>query len=152
MQHIRFIIINILFFGGFLFLLSLLFPSQVHVSKTATIPSNRMLVKSRIADTANWKSWNDLIQKGSFTGSIQQEGDSMIQISVLLDGVQIENRFLMLQQTEQETLVNYTLIQSLPWYKPWQKLGALLTEGQWGRPVESSLEKLTKQAEKTPLP
>lgn len=145
MQHFRFIIINILFFGGFFFLLSLLFPSQVHVSKTATIPVNRAEVQKQIADTTNWKSWNNLIQKGTFSGQILQEGDSTFQIKMILDGVQLTNRILMLPQSEQATLVNYTLIQSLPWYKPWQKLGALLTEGQWGRPVEASLENLSKR-------
>ena len=53
-------VISFIIFFIFLYLMSLLIPSQVRISRAINIEAPPETVLPLIADTANWKQWNDM--------------------------------------------------------------------------------------------
>jgi hypothetical protein len=58
MKWIKLAIISLIVFGFLLFLLSLLFPSQVFVTRAININAPSVEVLKKISDTSHWSEWN----------------------------------------------------------------------------------------------
>lgn len=143
MKYLKFALINLVVFGFLFFALSLLFPSRVVTSKTIAILAKPNQVVQVIKQTTLWKTWNLMAKDNQTTAQVKTiSGDSMLAVSLIRDGRELENHFNIQLLPGDSCLVNYSLLQQLPWYKPWVKMAALFTEGKYNQPVDQSLTNL----------
>ena len=143
MKYLKFALINLVVFGFLFFALSLLFPSRVVTSKTIAILAKPNQVAQVIKQTSLWKTWNLMAKDNQTTAQVKNiSGDSMLAVSLIRDGRELENHFNIQLLPGDSCLVNYSLLQQLPWYKPWVKMAALFTEGKYNQPVDQSLTNL----------
>jgi hypothetical protein len=147
MKYFKFLLINIIAFSSLLFLFSLLFPSQVVTSKTVSITSTKEKVKEKLCNTAYWKNWNVFIKESSVERNMLYNSDTMY-FSFENNGHKITNtQFVIYQEQAASVLINWTLTEKLPWYQPWKKFSAMVSNKQVAAVMETSLNNLKAQVE-----
>lgn len=154
-------LISIVVFGGLIFLISLLFPSTVRISRAINIGARKEAVQEKIGDLRRWAQWNDLVTtenltKISYTDS--SFSSDQVKVSVLFsspDSIQTtwKNKdrttygtFHLLQITPDTTVVHW-FFEIKPRVYPWEKFGSLVLEDRLGQPMETALMKLKKMVE-----
>ncbi|MFM2359885.1 MAG: hypothetical protein RLY16_1878 [Bacteroidota bacterium] len=143
MKYLKFALINLVVFGVLFFSLSLLFPSRVVTSKTIAIVAKPEQVSKILQQPQLWKKWNLMATDSQTTARVKNiSGDTIIEVTLVRNGRALENHFNMQAVPGDSCIVNYSLLQQLPWYKPWVKMAALFTEGKYSQPVDQSLSNL----------
>jgi hypothetical protein len=141
MKYVKFLVINIIVFGGLFFLISLLLPSSVGVSKSVSINSNKKKVAQQIAALQNWNVYS------STTTTILEQSDSVIKINHPSKGYgNLTSIFIV--DGENTVNVSWALQQKLRWYLPWEKFAAMVKEKSWIAGMDSSLNKLKMLCER----
>jgi hypothetical protein len=141
MKYIKFLSINIIVFGGLFFLISLLLPSSVGVSKSVSINSDRKKVAQQIAVLENWNVYS------SGNNVILLQTDSLLKINHPSKGYgNLTSIFIV--EGENTVNVSWALRQKLRWYVPWEKFAAMVKEKSWIAGMDSSLNKLKVLCEK----
>ncbi len=143
------------------FLLSLLIPSHVRVSRAVNIDAPVDSVMNRLKDIRNWKSWNIMLHnpeykdvqfaENSFTSDQVQikqtavKKDSVLTLWHQKNGRDI-NAGMACFNLNGVTAVQWYFDFQLRWY-PWEKIGSIIFDKQLGPPMEQSLGKLKKEVE-----
>jgi hypothetical protein len=147
MKYFKFLLINIIAFSSLFFLFSLLFPSQVVTSKAVSITSTKENVREKLSNTTDWKNWNVFIKESGVAKNVMGNSDTLY-FSFESSGHKITNtQFVIYQEQTASVLVNWNLIEKLPWYQPWKKFAAMVSNKQVAAAMETSLNNFKVQAE-----
>lgn len=149
MKYLKFFLINVVVFGVFFFLLSLLFPSTVHTSKAINIAAEKKQILQKLNDTSGWKTWNEFIKGNDVKAEwVKNQGDSIVFTNFTNSaGKKMEAVFGIVNSESDSTALNFQLVQRIKWYKPWEKFATLLSEKKFGLPMEMSLANFKKEIE-----
>lgn len=147
MKHFKFILINIVAFGGLFFLISLLFPGQLVTSKTITIAVSKEKIATKINNTTDWKSWNGFVVGSTVSTHTTNNTDSLVFSFQNKGNNQVRSHFILYQQLPNAVMVNWALIEKLPWYKPWKKFSAMVLSKEVAAVMDSSLNTFKTQIE-----
>lgn len=145
------------------FLLSLLIPSQVRISRAINIGIVKDSLVPLLADMQKWKQWNEMVRNQEFTNK-KFSHDSLIsdqlKVNIALvtpDSIRtfwqykkneiISSGFNLLQPLVDTTVVQWYFDFRLKWY-PWEKFGSIIFDQQLGPSMEISLENLRKLVHK----
>lgn len=146
-----------------IFLLSLLIPSEMRVSRAITINAPVDTVLNYLKDMREWPRWNALLNNEDLT-AVQLDRDlfssAEMKIRVIATGttglVQTEwertNQAPIQSGIHATSTGNATIVQwffdfRVNWY-PWEKFGSIVFDKELGPPMEISLDQLKKIAEK----
>jgi hypothetical protein len=147
MRIIKLGVISFIVFFILLFLMSLLIPSHIRVSRAINIETPKATIAPYLSDIKNWPKWNEL------------NVDS-IEVRILkadLDSVNMRWRYkdrtihssLVMHESAGITVVQWYFDFHLKWY-PWEKFGSITFDKQFGKPMENSLNNLKKLIENSP--
>ncbi|MEO8583548.1 MAG: hypothetical protein ABI415_07115 [Flavitalea sp.] len=147
MKIIKLGIISVIAFSLLLTAMSLLFPSQVRVSRAINISGSREDIRKIIRDVKNWPQWNVLYNDKVKVDIISSDSE------MIHSRWQYRNNILNSSFRTEES-ANITVVQwyfdfKVKWY-PWQKLGTMLFDKEFGTPMETSLHNLKKLMENSP--
>ena len=143
------------------FLLSLLIPSHVRVSRAINIDAPVDSVMPHLADMRNWKSWNTMLDNPEYkdvkyeANSFHSDQVQIVQTALKTDSVLTTWH----QQSGRDILAgmacfNLNGVTAVQWYfdfhlrwYPWEKIGSIIFDKQLGPPMEKSLDNLKKMVE-----
>lgn len=164
MRVVKLGLISIVVLFIVIFLLSLLIPSQVRISRAINITAPQDSIVHQLADLRQWQQWNELTRnpemthprytKDAFTSDhlqvqlVSVKTDTIITVWQQQNGREIASGFT-LYQADNTTVVQWYFDFRLKWY-PWEKFGSIIFDKQLGPPMEQSLGALKKTLEKTP--
>ena len=140
-------IISLIVIFIILYLISLLIPSTVRISRAINIESDKKYIFPLLADTVNWKNWNEV--KNDLIGVQLISADSNLIHTRWTYGDRSINGFYRLERIADLTVVQWYFEFNLKWY-PWEKFGSITFEKQFGPPMESSLIKLKNLVTNSP--
>ena len=130
-----------------IFLISLLIPSTVRISRAINIEAERRYVYPLIADTNNWKSWNDLARDG-ISIEIVNSDSNLVSTKWTYGGRSLHGSYR-IERIGDITVVQWYFDFQLKWY-PWEKFGSITFEDQFGKSMETSLTKLKNLVTNSP--
>jgi hypothetical protein len=146
-----------------IFLLSLLIPSKMRVSRAITIDVPVDSVYTYVNDMRQWALWNALLKNENLHSvQIDQSSFSSDEMKIIMlppDSTGILTSWERVGQDKIQSGVgitqaaNSTIVQwyfdfKVKWY-PWEKFGSIVFDKELGPPMEQSLEQLKKVCEKT---
>jgi hypothetical protein len=140
-------VISFVIFSVFLYLMSLLIPSQVRISRAVNIEAAPAKIIPMIADTSNWKKWN-VMNTGQIDIKIISSDSEKIATEWHYRGRTIHSVFNIIPSGNL-TVVQWYFDFRLKWY-PWEKFGSITFDKQFGAPMEISLNNLTKLITNSP--
>jgi hypothetical protein len=146
MKYFKFLLINIVAFSSLFFLFSLLFPSQVVTSKTISINETKRAVIEKINNTGGWKTWNRFVKEGVVKNNTLNNSDTLL-FSSVTNSSEIISNFVIYAEPTNSVLVNWAVIQKLPWYKPFKKFSAMILSKNVAAVMDTSLTNLKVQIE-----
>jgi hypothetical protein len=171
MRIIKFLFISVLVLFGVLMALSLLFPSRLRMSRAINVAAPREKIDAAIGDLHQWEHWNRFISAtpltnrsfstpasgvGAFLHSDQLSltvtaaaPDSMKLDWSLSNGKHFEGGFNILQSGGDSITIQSWFDFHFRWY-PWEKLGILVYDKNFGPGMEESLSDLKQYLEKSP--
>lgn len=146
-----------------IFLLSLLIPSSMRVSRAITISAPADTVLNYLKDMREWPRWNALLKNKELT-EVQLERDLFSSAEMKIRVIAIDTAGLVQtrwERTHQTPILsgmqatntgNATIVQwffdfRVNWY-PWEKFGSIVFDKELGPLMEISLDQLKKIAEK----
>jgi hypothetical protein len=158
MRLLKLLLISIVVFGLLILGLSLLFPSQVRISRAIDIDVTKEKILNGVGNLQQWQYWNDMTAKEELTN--KRFSDSLFssdQMLVKLISASPEAVITNWNRNQNESITsgfqliggeNSTTVQwyfdfKLKWY-PWEKFGSIIFDKQLGPPMESSLTNLKK--------
>lgn len=168
MQFLRFLIF-ILFISVFIFLISLLLPSYVTVSRSVMINASVEKVSSQITDFEEWKNWypafkdenitvikNPLKSNSVILKDKRGENTSLNLIDASKNNINIEvassssakvnYQFIIMAKMNNQTLLTWNVNTGLGWL-PWKRIQGIFLDKFSGIRYEAALEDLKKAAE-----
>lgn len=147
MRFLKLGIISVFVFAFILFLMSLMIPSRVRISRAINITGSKAAVAERLSSVAALKSWNEIVQNGidveidsvtsAFISSSWRYGDKKLQSAYTF------------AESGDVTVVQWYFDFDLRWY-PWEKFASITLDKQFGPPMEQSLNNLKTLVEKSP--
>jgi hypothetical protein len=159
MRLLKLLFLSVVVFSILFFLLSFLFPSQVRVSRAASIRSSQHGVLLNLRDMRTWQQWNEMVQNPDLTGISVDSGkfqSDQLQINLKdeepvrhiwrKNGIAIEGGFNLIRSAGDNIIVQWYMDFPLKWY-PWEKFGSMLYDKQIGPVMERSLDKFKKLTE-----
>lgn len=163
MRIIKLGLISIIVIGTIVFLLSLLIPSHVRISRAMNISASKDTIIKKLNDIRQWEHWNEMINNAqlsekSYSKELFKGGDLEVRIvSVSPDSVitswkhgqsqRINSGFNLVQSLSDTTVVQWYFDFHLKWY-PWEKFGSIIFDQQLGPPMERSLGNLKRSVER----
>jgi len=169
MRIIKFLCISILVLFGVLTALSFLFPSRLRMSRAINVAAPRQKIDSAIGDLRQWQHWNRFIAAtpltnlsfstpsggtGAFLHSDQLSltvtsaaPDSMALDWNLSNGKHFEGGYNIVQNGGDSITIQSWFDFHFRWY-PWEKLGILVYDKNFGPGMEESLSGLKRYVEK----
>jgi len=163
MRHIKLLLISIVVFIIILFGMSLLFPSNVVISRAVDISANANDVYKKLDNCVVWKSWvtqlNDASLQNITATKIHSEKLDVTIIAVQSD--KIISQWRVINGNLQESTMRIISSTSMPnavtvqwqfeehinWYQPWEKFASLVGDQILGTMMENNLNNLKKQVE-----
>lgn len=130
-----------------LFLISLMIPSTVRVSRAINIETEKKYIYPLLADTSNLAKWNEL-KNNKINIQPLSSDSNLIRSRWTYSGHSI-NGFYRLERIADVTVVQWYFEFQLKWY-PWEKFGSITFEKQFGPPMEQSLIKLKNLVTNSP--
>jgi hypothetical protein len=145
MKYVKFLLLNIVVFGGLITGISLLFPSVIRTSKTINIASAQTKILAKVGDVKTWKDWNAFADDQS---QVITTNDSGFITSTWEEnkGRNMKCEIMVYTSAGDSTPVNFMVTEKLKWY-PWEKFRALVSDKAISNAIEVSLDKLKKQIE-----
>jgi hypothetical protein len=169
MRIIKFIFISALVLFCVLTALSFLFPSRLRMSRAINVAAPREKINSAIGDLRQWERWNKFIVAtpltnrafstpssgvGAFLHSDQlsltiavADPDSLVLDWRLSNGKHFEGGYNVVQNGGDSITIQTWFDFHFRWY-PWEKLGILVYEKNFGPVMEESLFGLKQYLEK----
>jgi hypothetical protein len=150
MRILKLAFISFLFFAALLFLMSLLIPSRVRISKAINLAYADSLVLQQVSDTSQWRRWHPLAQ----AGRIQQqtlvkkiETDTLVVMNLThAAGSNITNSWALHRFGATDSLTLQWYMDFKLSYLPWHRFSSLFYEATYGRMMEQGLQNLKQQA------
>ena len=161
MRLIKLAIISAVVISLLVFLMSLLIPSHVRISRAVNIHAPASRVASLTKDLSTWSDWNEPVKNA---GDMEYQpwnhklvgqkleismsratADSVFTVWRNQHGKEIAGVFT-LQQEGSVTIVQYYFDFRQRLY-PWEKFASINLDKQWGPSMEKSLENLKKLTE-----
>jgi hypothetical protein len=139
LRVIKLAIISAIVVFVIVYLISLLIPSKIIISRAINIEAPKEKIYPLIADTSNWKQWNDLANPNIYIE--QLPSDSNIVSTLWTYGSRSIKGSYRMEKIGDVTVVQWYFEFHLKWY-PWEKFGSITFEDQFGKPMERSLSKL----------
>ncbi len=145
-----------------IFLLSLLIPSTMRVSRAITIDVPLDTVNAYLKDMRQWVLWNALLKNENLhsvkfdQSSFSSDEMKIVMLSPDSTGIQTswervgQDRIqsgIGITQAENSTIVQWYFDFNVKWY-PWEKFGSIVFDKELGPPMEQSLDQLKKICEK----
>lgn len=147
MKHFKFLLINIVAFSGLFFFISLLFPGQLVTSKTVSVNVNKEAAAAKIINTGSWNTWNSFAGSNDITTHNTGNADSLVFSFTNNSHNNMLAHFILYQDKANAVMVNWALIEKLPWYKPWKKFSAMVVSKEVAAVMDSSLNTFKTQLE-----
>lgn len=139
--------ISFIFLFIVIYLISLMVPSSVRISRAINIEAPREYVYPILSDTSRWRQWNQLMGDGISIEIIK--ADTNLISSKWTYGNRSLDGFYRIERIGDITVVQWYFDFKLKWY-PWEKFGSITFEDQFGKPMEASLTKLQKLVSNSP--
>lgn len=164
MRVVKLGLISIVVLFVVVFLISLLIPSQVRISRAINITAPKDSLTHYLSDLRQWPQWNALITNqelanpaytnNTFTSDrlqVQLEKAAADTITTIWrQGAGRETGSGFNLHTAGNTIVvQWYFDFQLKWY-PWEKFGSIIFDKQLGPPMEQSLGELKKRLETSP--
>jgi len=169
MKVIKLAILSFVFLFVLIFLISLLIPSHIVVSRATDIDAPRDSVMAMIRDAGRWKGWypridsaKPLYVEGKLRGLLlddkdpkgptylQLETESVDEVTALFVGNKIKpvlNTWKVIGHPDSGTLtLQWSMDFQLRWY-PWEKFASLVLEKSNGQRMEIGLANIKKSSE-----
>jgi hypothetical protein len=164
MRLIKLAIISFVAIFLVVFLLSLLIPSHVRVSRAINIDAPVDSVMPQLADIRNWKSWNAMLDNPDYKDVKYTENSFYSdQVQIVQTGVKADSVLTTWHQLSGRDIhsgmacFNFNGVTAVQWYfdfklrwYPWEKIGSIIFDKQLGPPMEKSLDNLKKKVERQP--
>lgn len=147
LRFFKLAIISFIVFFIFLYLMSLLIPSQVRISRAVNIESSAKNIIPMIADTSNWKRWVAMNTSQIDIKIISSDPEKIV-TEWHYRGRTIQSVFNIIPSGD-VSVVQWYFDFHLKWY-PWEKFGSITFEKQFGIPMETSLNNLKKLITNSP--
>lgn len=147
MRVIKLGIISVIVFSVLLFLISLLIPSHVRISRAIDISAPKQAVYAKIASPGDWKEWNELTNE-KLNIEVKSKEPSLITTAWAYKDKSVESSFRF-EESANITVVQWYFDFRLRWY-PWEKFGSITFDKQYGPVMERSLNNLKKLVENSP--
>ncbi|PZR26980.1 MAG: hypothetical protein DI535_12475 [Citrobacter freundii] len=167
MKAIKLAVFSFVFLFLVVFLISLLIPSHVRVSRATDINAPKDSVMAMIRDAGRWKNWYPRIDSakplyvdGKLRGLtlddkdpkgatyLQLEKESADEVTALFVGNRIKpvlNTWRVIEHPDSRTLtLQWTMDFQLRWY-PWEKFASLVLEKSNGQRMEIGLANIKKR-------
>ena len=163
MRHIKLLLISIVVFIIILFGMSLLFPSNVVISRAIDISTNANEVYKKLDNCIVWKSWVSQLNDASLQNITATKIHSD-KLDVTISAVQsdkIISQWKVINGNLQESTMRIISSPSMPnavtvqwqfeehinWYQPWEKFASLVGDQILGTMMENNLNNLKKLVE-----
>jgi hypothetical protein len=147
MKYIKFLLLNIIVFGGLITGISLLFPSVIRTNKTINISNSESNIVAKVNDIHTWKDWNSFASLGSVPDlTTTNDSDAVHTSWDYRLGRNLQCEILVYKAAGDSTPVSFMVTERLKWY-PWEKFRALVSDKAISNAIEVSLDKLKKQLE-----
>ena len=164
MRFIKLGLISLVVLFTVIFLLSLLIPSHVRVSRAVDINGNEDSIINQLIDMRQWKNWNTMVNDTAITNQdydyktfrsdkLQIElrktkADTILTVWRQSGGREFVSGFTW-HTSSGTTVVQWYFDFYLKWY-PWEKFGSIIYDKQLGPAMERSLAGLKQRVEKMP--
>ena len=171
MRFLRLVLVSIIVFALVIIFLFSLFPKNPSVSRVIKIHGSQEELTRILTDLSNWPAWNQFlaesdegkirvsapsnlpgstIQKGQLTVRLISSGiDSVLTLWTNSQGRSFSSVFLLMPADKDSTYIQWKFSFHLHWY-PWEKLGSMFYERQFGPVMEKSLFNLEDYLGKNP--
>jgi hypothetical protein len=171
MRIIKFFFISAIVLFVVLTALSLLFPSQVHLSRVINVAVPREKIYAAVGDLKTWDQWNRFVYATPLTGKtfsspssgkgafLRSDQLSLEIMTARPDAVTVEWRlsngkhfnggYNILESGRDSIAIQSWFDFHFRWY-PWERLGVLVYDRQFGPLMEESLLDLKHYLEKCP--
>jgi hypothetical protein len=148
MKYIKFILLNVIVFGVFFFLLSLLFPNTINSNKTITVLANKEKIYHTILSLKDWSQWNEFDKIDGITITLKfANKDTIATVWRQKNGSTLLSIHNIITASNDSTIINWQLQEKMKWYQPLKKFAALFTDKRINYAMEISLATLKKQIE-----
>jgi len=163
MRHIKLLLISIVVFIIILFGMSLLFPSNVVISRAVDISANANDVYKKLDNCVVWKSWVTQLNDASLQNItatkihsdkldvtiIAVQSDKIISQWRVINGNLQESTMRIISSTSMPNAVTvqWQFEEHINWYQPWEKFASLVGDQILGTMMENNLNNLKKQVE-----
>lgn len=147
-----------------IFLLSLLIPSKMRVSRAITINSSFDTVIYYLKDIRQWQRWNGFLKNDGLSNIksdsllflssemevkiVKRDSVGIIQTSWKRVGQEAISSGFGVTIAEHASIVQWYFDFKVKWY-PWEKFGSIVFDKELGPLMEHSLDQLKKMIEKT---
>ena len=146
-----------------IFILSLLIPSTMRVSRAITIDASLDTVNAYVKDMRKWVLWNALLKNENLHSvKVDPSSYSSNEMKIVMlpaDSTGIRTVWERVGQDKIQSgvgitqVANSTIVQwyfdfKVKWY-PWEKFGSIVFDKELGPPMEQSLDQLKNLCEKT---
>lgn len=164
MRYIRLLVFSVVTLGLIITLISLFFPSEIHISRAVDITSGKEKAKALIAEPANWKQWfpgadsaEYYIENGVIKGITGKDNSRFVITTISDSTVVVEHtgakggtsvmgwRIISVGDNPGFSLQWYMDF-NLRWY-PWEKFSGLILDKVYGPDMERGLSRLKDLAE-----
>lgn len=158
MRFIKLALISAVVFSLLVFLMSLLLPAHVRVSRAVNVKETQQSLVNKVADLDYWKEWNEMVKNAGpleYVGRENRLFGEKLEISLVRTtpdsvftvwrnhhGKEIAGVFSF-QQSGDITIVQFYFDFHQRWY-PWEKFASINLDKQWGPAMEKSLDNLKK--------
>jgi|GEM_PF-1616613 len=163
MRHIKLLLISIVVFIIILFGMSLLFPSNVVISRAVDISANANDVYKKLDNCVVWKSWVTQLNDASLQNitATKIHSDKLDVTIIAVQSDKIISQWRVINGNLQESTMRIISSTSMPnavtvqwqfeehiyWYQPWEKFASLVGDQILGTMMENNLNNLKKQVE-----
>ncbi|MBX2924837.1 MAG: hypothetical protein KF746_21735 [Chitinophagaceae bacterium] len=169
LRFIKQILIAFFVFGLIIFLISLLLPSRVQVSKSVLVNAPKDSIITTLLRIEDWKKWSPFLQDSAIQYNIvsgskvnwqaadgtvhsieldQYNSDSILAVIRAGDKIVFNSGFTVKTSVDNDhiTKVEWWMMEELKWY-PWEKFYGLFSESFKETYIENSLEMFRRYAE-----
>jgi hypothetical protein len=139
MRVIKLAVISAIALFAILYLMSLMIPSNVRISRAINIEGPASRVYPLVMDTSKWHQWNEM-KNPQINVAILSKESNQINTRWTHNNRSI-NSAINIHTIGEITVVQWYFDFRLNWY-PWEKFGSITFEKQFGPPMEKSLTNL----------
>lgn len=156
MRLIKLALISFVILFGILTAISLLIPSRIRLAKVISINAEKDSIFSLVKNKNQWQRWHPSFLNGQrpellskIKATVVSQNDSVLVVRWEQEGkkpLQMGWHAFQSNELNASTLQWYMDFQ-LPWY-PWEKIGSLFYESNYGAMMEQGLANIKREIEK----